>query len=112
MNIVDRVEVALGGTIPVFTRTPEFGNSVPEKYIILNLAEKGANFAEGRHNTTEYFVSLNVFTKLLDFEFYERLKKAMCDANFSFIGGGEVGDDKNYPYITHYYLDFLGVEEG
>lgn len=111
MNIVERVEAAMDGIVPVFTKTPEFGNNAPEKYIILGLAENGANFSEGRHNTTEYFVSLNVFTKLLDFPLYDQLKKAMCEADFTFIGGGEVNNDRNYPYITHYYLDFLGVED-
>ena len=110
MNIVERAETALDGIIPVYTRTPEFAaGKAPEKYVILGIAEKGANFSEGRHNVTEYFVSLGVFTKSLDFALYERLKAAMSAGDFSYIGGGEVADDRNYPYITHYYLDFLGV---
>lgn len=112
MNIVERVESALDGIIPVFSGTPEFSaGKAPERYIILGIAEKGANFSEGRHNVIEYFVSLGVFTKSLDFTLYENIKAAMCSGNFSYIGGGEVRDDKSYPYLAHYYLDFLGVCE-
>lgn len=112
MDIIEKVFAALDGVIPCFVGTSEFTrDSAPEKYIIINIAETGGNYSEGVNRVNEYLVSLNVFTKRLDFGLYEQIKSAMYGADFCYIGGGNVGDDKIYPYVTHYYLDFSGVTE-
>lgn len=112
MDVVQKIKSALDGIIPWFTNTSEFTeDQKPEKYIIVNIAEKGGDYSESENRCNEYFVSLNVFTKRLDFALYERLKTAMCGAEFVYVGGGNVGDDKIFPYDTHYYLDFTGVIE-
>ena len=112
MDIIEKVFAALDGIIPCFVGVPEFPRgSEPEKYIIIIIAEKGGNYSESVNRVNEYFVSLNVYTKQLDFALYEQIKEAMYGADFVYIGGGNVGDDKIYPYITHYYLDFSGVIE-
>ena len=112
MNIIEKIKSALDGLIPWFTDVPEFtADNEPEKYAIINIAEKGGNYSESENRTNEYFVSVSVFTKRLDFPLYEQIKTAMYGAEFVYVGGGNVGDDKIYPYITHYYLDFSGVIE-
>lgn len=112
MDVIQKIESALDGVIPWFTDTPEFEEGqAPESYVIVNIAEKGGNYSESENRVNEYFVSLNVFTKRLDFALYERLKTAMYGAEFVYIGGGNVGDDKIFPYGAHYYLDFSGVFE-
>lgn len=112
MDVVQKIKSALDGIIPWFTNTPEFTeDQEPEKYIIVNIAEKGGDYSESENRCNEYFVSLNVFTKRLDFALYERLKTAMYGADFVYVDGGNVGDDKMYPYDAHYYLDFSGVIE-
>lgn len=112
MDVIQKIESTLDGIIPWFTDTPEFaGDQAPEKYIIVNIAEKGGNYSESENRCNEYFVSLNVFTKHLDFALYECLKTAMYGADFVYVGGGKVGDDKIYPYGAHYYLDFTGAIE-
>ncbi len=111
MTVIDKIKSALDGVIPWFTGVPEFPGKAPEKYAIINIAEKGANYSEGENRVNEYFISVNVFTKRLDFGLYEKIKSAMYGAEFCYIGGGNVGDDRLYPYITHYYLDFEGVIE-
>lgn len=112
MDVVQKIKSALDGIIPWFTNTPEFTeDQEPEKYIIVNIAEKGGDYSESENRCNEYFVSLNVFTKRLDFALYERLKTAMYGADFVYVDGGNVGDDKIYPYDAHYYLDFTGVIE-
>lgn len=112
MDIVQKIESALDSVIPWFTDTPEFADGkAPESYVIVNIAEKGGNYSESENRVNEYFVSLNVFTKCLDFALYERLKTAMYGAEFVYAGGGNVGDDKIFPYGAHYYLDFSGVLE-
>ncbi len=112
MDIVDMVGEAIGDIAPWYADTPEFAEGqAPERYIILNIAERGANYSEGVHRCVEYIVSLNVWTKYLDFTLYKKIKQAMSAAGFSYEGGGRVGDDKIYPYDTHYYLDFMGVVE-
>lgn len=112
MDVVQKIKSALDGIIPCFTNTPEFTeDQEPEKYIIVNIAEKGGDYSESENRCNEYFVSLNVFTKRLDFALYERLKTAMYGADFVYVDGGNVGDDKIYPYDAHYYLDFTGVIE-
>ncbi len=111
MTVIDKIKSALDGVIPCFTGVPEFSGDPPERYAIINIAEKGANYSEGENRVNEYFVSVNVFTKRLDFKLYEKIKSAMYGAEFCYIGGGNVGDDRLYPYVTHYYLDFAGVIE-
>ncbi len=111
MDIIQKIESALDGVIPWFVGVPEFPGDPPERYAIINIAEKGANYSEGENRVNEYFISVNVFTKRLDFELYEEIKTAMYGADFCYIGGGNVGDDRLYPYVTHYYLDFAGVIE-
>lgn len=112
MDVVQKIKSALDGIIPWFTNTPEFTeDQEPEKYIIVNIAEKGGDYSESENRCNEYFVSLNVFTKRLDFALYERLKTAMYGADFVYVDGGNVGDDKIHPYDAHYYLDFTGVIE-
>ncbi len=111
MTVIDKIKSALDGVIPWFVGVPEFPGKAPERYAIINIAEKGANYSEGENRVNEYFISVNVFTKRLDFELYEKIKSAMYGAEFCYIGGGNVGDDRLYPYVTHYYLDFAGVIE-
>ena len=111
MSIADRIEAAVGDILPVYGYTPEFtAEDEPQKYAVYQLTEKGAEYGEGEHKTEQFFVSLNVFTPRLDFELYERLKQAMYAAGFSYDSGGSTGTDRIYPYTTHYYLDFSGVE--
>lgn len=111
MTVINKIKSALDSVLPWFVGVPEFSGKAPEKYAIINIAEKGANYSEGEHRINEYFISVNVFTKRLDFELYEKIKNAMYGAEFCYIGGGNVGDDRLYPYVTHYYLDFAGVIE-
>ena len=35
----------------------------------------------------------------------------MRAAGFGYSSGGQVGTDTLFPYVTHYYLDFVGVED-
>lgn len=112
MDIIQKVESALDGVIQPFFGVPEFcAGDEPERYVIVNFIEKGANFAEGVSRVIEYFVSLNVYSDGFDFPLYERIRTAMERGGFNYIGGGNVGDDRIFPYLTHYYLDFLAVIE-
>lgn len=115
MTVDERLEQALDGLaekIPWYPNTPEFSDGkVPDRYIIVKIAEKGGNYSESEHNCDEYFVSLNVYTPRLDFKLYNQLKKAMYGASFVYVDGGKVDDDKLFPYNTHYYLDFTAVIE-
>lgn len=112
MDVVQKVESALEGVIQPFFGVPEFGaGDEPERYVIVNFAEKGANFSEGVSRVIEYFVSLNVFSEGLDFPLYEKIRAAMERGGFDYIDGGNVDDDRIFPYSTHYYLDFLAVIE-
>ncbi len=112
MDVVQKIQSALDGIVVAFFDTPEFAeNNVPEKYVIVNIAEKGGNYSESVNRCTEYFISLNVYTDYLDFSLYNAIKRAMSGAEFSYIGGGKVDDDKISPYNTHYYLDFAEVTD-
>lgn len=111
MDIADRIESALESVIEVYGATPEFGAEEPQKYAVYNVTERGAEYAEGVDNATEYLCRLSVFTPKLDFALYKRIKAAMRAAGFGYASGGQTGTDALFPYVTHYYLDFLGVED-
>ncbi len=112
MDIADRIETALNGIVPVYSRVPEFtADNAPSGYIIYDITEKGADYSEGENRVNQYFISLGVFTEKLDFPLYERIKQAMYEGGFTYADGGSVGDDDIFPYVTHYYLDFVGAEE-
>ena len=114
MSLTDRIQKAVGGIIPTYGYTPDFrGGGEPERYIVYTFAETGADYAEGENRVNQYLISLNVFTppRQLDFPLYERIKQAMYAAGFGYVSGGPAGLSSLYPGITHYYLDFVGVEE-
>lgn len=112
MDVIQKVEGALEGVVQAFFGVPEFGaDDEPDKYVIVNFAEKPANFSESRSRVIEYFVSLNVFSEGFDFPLYEQIRAAMERGGFDYIDGGNVGDDRIFPYHAHYYLDFLYVCE-
>ena len=112
MDIIQKIESALEGVIQPFFGVPEFASGEePKQYVIANFAEKPANFSEGKGRVIEYFVSLNVYSEGFDFSLYDRIREAMENGEFTYIDGGNVGDDRIFPYHTHYYLDFLYVFE-
>lgn len=112
MDIAKKIENALAGVIPVYGRTPEFGvNSEPERYAVYNITEFPEEFGDGGDNATQYLCRLAVFTPALDFALYRKIKAAMRGAGFGYSSGGQVGTDSLFPYVTHYYLDFVGVED-
>ncbi len=112
MNVADRIEAAVSSILPVYGYVPEFSaDDEPECYIVYSITEKGADYSEGENRVNEYLVSLNIFTPRLDFDLYEAIKAAMYEAGFCYDSGGETGTDAMFPYITHYYLDFIGGEE-
>lgn len=116
MDVADRIEAALGDILPVYGQTPEFGatrasgSDEPQKYAVYIVTERGAEYAEGEDGSTEYLCRLSVFTPRLDYALYRRIKAAMRAAGFGYAAGGQTGTDGLFPYVTHYYLDFLGVE--
>lgn len=110
MDVADRIEAALGDVLPVYGQTPEFGADEPQKYAVYIITERGAEYAEGEDGATEYLCRLSVFTPRLDYALYRRIKAAMRAADFGYAAGGQTGTDGLFPYVTHYYLDFLGVE--
>lgn len=109
MDIAEQIEAALGEVILLYGRTPEFGESEPDEYAVYNITEIPREFAEGVYHSTEYLCRLAVFTTVLDFPLYRKIKRAMTAAGFGYVSGGQTGSDGLFPYITHYYLDFLGV---
>lgn len=111
MDIADRIEQALDGICPVYAGVPEFADDEPKEYIIYGINERGADYSEGENRVNQYYISLNVFTGALNFALYERIKAAMYKAGFGYDSGGTAGTDAIFPYVTHYYLDFTGVEE-
>lgn len=111
MDIADRIEQALDGICPVYTGVPEFADDEPAEYIIYTITEVGADYSEGENRVNQYLVSLNVFTGALNFALYERIRAAMYKAGFVYGSGGLTGTDALFPHVTHYYLDFTGVEE-
>lgn len=112
MDIVQKTESALEGVIQAFFGVPEFEEGEePERYVIVNFAEKGANSSESVSRVIEYYVSLNVYSAGFDFELYDLIRGAMENGGFTYVDGGNVGGDDTFPYRTHYYLDFTAYSE-
>ena len=112
MDIVQKTESALDGVIQPFFGVPEFEEGEePEQYVIVNFAEKGADFTESVSRVIEYYVSLNVYSDGFDFPLYDQIRAAMENGGFTYVDGGNVGGDNTFPYQTHYYLDFTAYAE-
>lgn len=111
MNVADKVENALSGIIEYYASIAELDKNPPEKYAVYTIAETGADFSEGENRVNQYYISVNVFTPQYDFDLYEKIKSAMYREGLGYAEGGNVADDKIYPFTRHYYLDFIGVEE-
>ena len=112
MDIADRIEKALSDILPVYGRTPEFGDDEPEKYAVYSITEKAAEYGDGDWHSTEYLVMITVYTTVLDFPLYGMIKTAMRGEGFSYSSGGQTGTDGLFPYITGYHLEFEGLEDG
>lgn len=112
MDVADRVENALNGVVRLYASVPEFTDrNTPERYAIYTIAETPADFSEGENRVDQYYVSVNIFTPQYDFGLYEKIKAAMYSEGFCYAEGGNVQDDKIYPFTRHYYLDFVAVIE-
>ncbi len=112
MDVADRVEKALSGAVKLYASVPEFTDrNTPERYAIYTIAETPANFSEGENRVNQYYVSVNIFTPQYDFGLYEKIKAAMYSEGFCYAEGGNVQDDKIFPFTRHYYLDFMAVIE-
>lgn len=55
MVLIEKIELALKSVLPFYFNTPEFAGKTPEKYAIINIAEKGANYSEGASVTLDPF---------------------------------------------------------
>lgn len=42
MGLIEKIELALKSVLPFYFNTPEFAGKTPEKYAIINIAEKAA----------------------------------------------------------------------
>ncbi len=112
MDVADRVEKALSGAVKLYASVPEFTDrNTPERYAIYTIAETPADFSEGENRVNQYYVSVNIFTPQYDFGLYEKIKAAMYSEGFCYAEGGNVQDDKIFPFTRHYYLDFMAVIE-
>lgn len=109
VDICCRIETALADILPVYGRTPEFGNDEPEKYAVYTLTDKPAEFGDGEERCTEYLIMLSVFSPVVDTALYSRIRAAMRAAGFSYMSGGQTGTDGIFPYTAHYHLEFVGV---
>ena len=108
-DVVSKIVDALEDVLPIYFYTPQFTKSEPAQYAIIDIHESGGSYGEGVNTATEYFVSVNVFTKKLDFGLYEQIKKQMYSEGFCYDSGGQTGTDALFPEVTHYFLDFSGV---
>lgn len=112
MDVADSVEKALNGVVKLYASVPEFTDrNAPDKYAVYTIAETGADFSEGENRCNQYYVSVNIFTPQYDFGLYEKIKAAMYSEGFCYAEGGNIQDDKIFPYTRHYYLDFMAVIE-
>ena len=106
MDIGVYVANALKGIIDVYDIGVNFGAKAPNTYAIYNYTESGAEYAEGKHNSLSYFVTINVFSNKLQNSLYSRVRKALENNGCSYIGGGRVDTSLSYPNIIQYHLDF------
>lgn len=102
---------ALKGIIDVYDIGVNFGAKAPNTYAIYNYTESGAEYAEGKHNSLSYFVTINVFSNKLQNSLYSRVRKALENNGCSYIGGGRVDTSLTYPNIIQYHLDFSMVAD-
>ena len=77
MDIGDLVANALKGIIDVYDVGVNFGAKEPEIYAIYNFTEAGAEYAEGKHNSLNYFITIKVFSSKLQNSLYAKIRKAL-----------------------------------
>ncbi len=111
MDIGVYVANALKGIIDVYDIGVNFGVKAPNTYAIYNYTESGAEYAEGKHNSLSYFITINVFGDKIKNSLYAKIRKALEDSGCSYIGGGRVDTSLSYPNIIQYHLDFSLVAD-
>ena len=104
-NIVDTILNDLN--IPFYCGMPEFGETdQPEKYLVYDVGDIPAEFAEGDDIATEYIVTVNIFSPFADNGLKQLVKSTMKANGFIYAGGNQISDDKTFPFRYQYYQDY------
>lgn len=102
---MDTVLTALN--LPFYCGMPEFSETdQPEKYLVYNVGDTPAEFAEGNDIATEYIITINIFSPFVDSALMKLVKSTMKASGFIYAGGNQISDGKTFPFRYQYYQDY------
>ena len=98
--------------MPYYYGMPEFDENEPQNYIVYDVYETPTLFACNEFKNKEYTVTVNIFTLHLNTALNNLVESKFLDAKFLYDGGGQIGNDKQYPYKLQHYKEFkIDLEE-
>lgn len=115
VDIYTLCDTALGTlNLPFYYGMPTFDEASPEPecYIVYEDTDQPEEWAGDTENATEYSITVNLFKPFVDSDFKKSVKDTMKASGFIYQGGGKIGIDSDYPFITQYYQEYkISLEE-
>ena len=115
MDIFDKIDSALSTVFESYYRyMPEFEEGAePEIYAVYNCRWHDTQYASGKAETRQYYVSVSVFSPSEDLSLYDKTQAAMesIDAISTFSGVTDLSQSGVYPNKKMIVMDFIVYEE-
>lgn len=115
MDIFDKIDSALSKVFEYYYRyMPEFEEGAePEIYAVYNCRWHDTQYASGKAETRQYYVSVSVFSPSEDLSLYDKTQAAMesIDAISTFSGVTDLSQSGVYPNKKMIVMDFIVYEE-
>lgn len=115
MDIFDKIDSALSTVFESYYRyMPEFEEGAePEIYAVYNCRWHDTQYASGKAETRQYYVSVSVFSPSEDLSLYDKTQAAMesIDAISTFSGVTDLSQSGVYPNKKMTVMDFIIYEE-
>lgn len=100
-------DILLNLNIPFYHGMPEFSQrEEPCTYLVYDTSDSPEHFSEGYETEIQWNITINIFSPMADFPLMRKVSSAMKRNGFVYEGGGEIGNDKIFPYKKQYYQEY------
>ena len=113
MDIFDKIDSALSTVFESYYRyMPEFEEGAePEIYAVYNCRWHDTQYASGKAETRQFYVSVSVFSPSEDLSLYDKTQTAMENAGGIFTGTTDLSQFDVYPNRKILVMEFTLYEE-
>ena len=113
MDIFDKIDSALSTAFECYYRyMPEFEEGAePEIYAVYNCSCHDIQYASGKAETRQFYVSVSVFSPSEDLSLYDKTQTAIENVGGIFTGTTDLSQSGVYQNKKMIVMDFIVYEE-